>query len=82
MHIASFDPVMCYTKGQFYYIVLPLRFSKRKQKGKVMLIQEQLNEAELILKTALEDENTTSRKYLQALVITYFKTKKERNTDE
>ena len=42
----------------------------------------QLNEAELILKTVLEDESTTSRKYLQALVITYFKTKKERNTDE
>ena len=38
----------------------------------------QLNEAELILKTVLEDESTTSRKYLQALVITYFKTKKER----
>ena len=47
-----------------------------------MLIQEQLNEAELILKTVLEDENITSREYLQALVKGYFKIKKEREINE
>ena len=39
-----------------------------------MLIQDKLNEAELILKTILEDEAVTSREYLKALVVTYFKT--------
>ena len=41
-----------------------------------MSIQNQLHEAELILKTVLENEASTSRAYLKALVITYFDTKK------
>ena len=35
-------------------------------------LQSKLDEAERILKTVLEDENTTSREYLTALVTTYF----------
>ena len=35
-------------------------------------IQSRLTNAEKILKTVLEDENTTSREYLCSLVITYF----------
>ena len=42
----------------------------------MMSIQNQLHEAELILKTVLENEASTSRAYLKALVITYFDTKK------
>ena len=34
--------------------------------------KEKLKEAELILKTVLEDEQNTSREYLVALVTTYF----------
>ena len=49
---------------------------KNKKERKMMSIQNQLHEAELILKTVLENEASTSRAYLKALVITYFDTKK------
>ena len=41
--------------------------------------EKRLKEAELILKTVLEDEQITSREYLVALVTTYFSYIKNNN---
>jgi len=44
----------------------------KESKATITRLQSRLDEAEKILKTVLEDENTTSRQYLVALVTTYF----------
>ncbi len=46
-----------------------------------MLLQEQLNEAEFILKAILEDKDVTSREYLIALATTYFRQKERKEND-
>ena len=45
-------------------------------------LQSRLDEAERILKTVLEGENTTSRQYLVALVTTYFSPIKNREDND
>jgi len=44
--------------------------NKLKKEGKIRAVSERLHEAELILKCVLEKE--TSKRYLKALVLTYF----------
>jgi len=52
----------------------------KESKATITRLQSRLDEAEKILKTVLEDENTTSRQYLIALVTTYFSKIRGRET--